>query len=78
MPGRGAITESAARTESGSMNKRKEQTTKTPEFLDDDHEAKWWASAEGPEFLKQQSAASSSSEHKESALVANLSRAAMH
>jgi hypothetical protein len=66
MPGRGAITESAARTESGSMNKRKEQTTK------------WWASAEGPEFLKQQSAASSSSEHKESALVANLSRAAMH
>jgi predicted DNA binding CopG/RHH family protein len=58
------------------MNKHKEQTPRVPEFVDEDEEAKWWASAEGREFLKRQSATSSSRKPKGSPLVANLCRAA--
>jgi predicted DNA binding CopG/RHH family protein len=58
------------------MNKHKEQTPGMPEFVDENEEAKWWASAEGREFLKQQSAAGISRKQKGSPLVANLSRAA--
>ena len=55
------------------MNK---QTRKTPEFVGEDEEAKWWASAGGREFLKQQSAARGSRKQTGSALVANLNGAA--
>jgi predicted DNA binding CopG/RHH family protein len=58
------------------MNKHKEQTPRVPEFVDEDEEAKWWASAEGRDFLKRQSATRSSRKQKGSPLVANLSRAA--
>jgi hypothetical protein len=36
------------------MNKTKAQSTKMPRFLNEDEEAKWWASAKGREFLKHQ------------------------
>ena len=47
---------------------------KVPKFLIADEEAAWWASAEGREFLKQQSAAGTLEKQKGSPLVANLSR----
>ena len=47
---------------------------KVPTFLSADEEATWWASAEGREFLKQQSAAGTLEKQKGSPLVANLSR----
>jgi hypothetical protein len=58
------------------MNKPKERITKMPRFLNDDEEAKWWASAEGRDFLKQQSAAGPSRKRKGSPLVAKLGRVA--
>jgi len=45
-----------------------------PKFVKEDEEAKWWASLEGREFLKQQSD-SGTKKLKGSSLVANLSRA---
>ena len=55
------------------MNKTKDQPTKTPKFLNEDEEAKWWASAKGREFLKRLAGAGGE-DQKGSALVANLSR----
>lgn len=54
---------------------RKLQATRAPEFHSEADEAKWWASAEGREFLKQRSAAGISDSRKRSPLVANLTRA---
>ena len=56
------------------MKKQKKQLNKLPKFLSADEEATWWASAEGREFLKQQSAAGTLENQKGSPLVANLSR----
>lgn len=56
------------------MNKTKDQPTKTPKFLNEDQEAKWWASAKGREFLKRLAGAGMAKLQKGSALVANLSR----
>ena len=58
------------------MNKAKERVAKMPKFMNEDDEANWWASADGREFLKRQSAAGTSRKRKGSPLVANLSRAA--
>jgi predicted DNA binding CopG/RHH family protein len=55
------------------MNKLKEQAVGTPKFKDEDQEAKWWASAKGREFLKQQSSAGMAKKQPGSPLVANLS-----
>jgi uncharacterized DUF497 family protein len=52
VPGKSGITWSAWREENDAMNKPKERITKMPRFLNEDEEAKWWASAEGREFLK--------------------------
>lgn len=56
------------------MKKQKKQLNKMPQFMSEDEEATWWASAEGSEFLKQQSAARTLENQKGSPLVANLSR----
>jgi predicted DNA binding CopG/RHH family protein len=48
--------------------------SKMPKFLNEDKEAKWWASAEGRDFLKQQPD-SGTKKHKGSPLVGNLSHA---
>ncbi len=48
---------------------------KTPKFTNEDEEAKWWAGAEGREFLKRQSAAGIARKRKGSPLVSGLSRA---
>ncbi len=55
------------------MNKPKEQAARTPRFKDEDQAAKWWASPEGREFLKQQSGAGIAKKQQGSPLVANLS-----
>jgi predicted DNA binding CopG/RHH family protein len=47
-----------------------------PRFVSEDEEAKWWAGAEGREFLKRQSAAGKSRKRKGSPLVSALSHAA--
>jgi predicted DNA binding CopG/RHH family protein len=57
------------------MNKTKAQSTKMPKFLNEDQEAKWWASANGRAFLKRQSAAGTPKHLKGSPLITNLSRA---
>jgi predicted DNA binding CopG/RHH family protein len=46
-----------------------------PKFLNEDQEAKWWASAKAREFLKRQSAAGAPKKRKGSPLVTNLSPA---
>ncbi len=56
------------------MNKPKQQLAKMPTLLSEDDEAKWWASAKGRTFLKQQ-AATGALKKKGSPLVANLGRA---
>ena len=58
------------------MNKAKERVRKMPRFMNEDAEAKWWSSADGREFLKQQSAAGTSRKREGSRLVAKLSRPA--
>lgn len=58
------------------MDKRTQKTTpvlNTPKFANEDDEAKWWASAKGRSFLKQQSAMRTT-KPKGSALVATLNR----
>ena len=65
----------------GSVAREKSETMKNqnvgiPKFTNEDEEAKWWASGEGRELLKQQSAAGTSRKLKGSPLVGNLSRAA--
>jgi predicted DNA binding CopG/RHH family protein len=57
------------------MNKPKGQSTKTPKLLNEEQEAKWWASEKGREFLKQQAAAGAPKQRKGSPLVANLNPA---
>jgi hypothetical protein len=54
------------------MNKPKEQLAKMPKFLNEDQEAKWWASAKGRAFLKRRVAAGTPKQQKGSPLVANL------
>src|SRR5580658_204981 len=76
MPGKSAITWSAGRGENDAMNKAKERVTKVPKFLNEDEEANWWASGEGREFLRQQSAAKTARKQNGSPLVAKLSRTA--
>lgn len=59
------------------MRQQKEaaaKLSKMPKFISEDEEAKWWASAEGREFLKQQPG-SGTKKGKGSPLVANLNRA---
>lgn len=47
---------------------------KIPKFMNEDEEAKWWAGAEGREFLKRQSATGTAKKRKGSPLVSGLSR----
>jgi hypothetical protein len=54
------------------MKKQQKQLTKLPKFTSEDEEAKWWASAEGREFVKQQSSTRSPGKQKGSPLVNNL------
>jgi predicted DNA binding CopG/RHH family protein len=56
------------------MNRLKDQPPKMPKFTSEDQEAKWWASAKGRQFLKQQTA-EVPRRVKGSALVAKLGRA---
>jgi len=49
--------------------------SKMPKFMNEDKEAKWWASAEGRQFLKRRSAAGAGRKQKGSPLVSSLSRA---
>ena len=57
------------------MNKVKERVAKIPKFRNEDEEAKWWAGADGREFLKRQSAAGTAKKRRGSPLVSGLSRA---
>jgi hypothetical protein len=78
MPVKSAITWSVAREESDAMNKPKKRTPaalKMPKFINEDEEAKWWAGAEGREFLNRQSGAGTTGKRKGSRLVSGLSRA---
>lgn len=54
------------------MREQKEQIARMPKFRNEDEEALWWATAEGRDFLRRQSAGSASKQ-KGSALVASLS-----
>ena len=57
------------------MNKPKKRTPtalKMPKFINEDEEAKWWAGAEGREFLKRQSGAGTAGKRKGSPLVSGL------
>lgn len=55
------------------MNKTK--PTNIPKFLNEDEEAKWWASAKGRAFLKQHATAGTPTKQKGSTFVAKLGRA---
>jgi len=57
------------------MNKPKINSTRKPQFKNEDEEAAWWAGAKGRGFLKRQSAAATSKRLKGSPLVAKLSTA---
>lgn len=48
--------------------------SEVPKFRNEDEEAKWWASAAGREFLKQQPVAAASKKRTGSSLVAGMSR----
>jgi hypothetical protein len=56
-------------------NKRTPAVSKTPRFRSEDEEAKWWAGAEGREFLKRQAAMGTATKRKGSPLVRSLGRA---
>ena len=73
-PVKSAIIWSAAREESDAMQKPKKQLMKLPKFTSGDAEATWWASAEGREFVKRQSAAGTPGKQKGSPLVVTLNR----
>jgi predicted DNA binding CopG/RHH family protein len=73
MRGKSAITCSGAQEESDAVKKEK-TATRFPKFKTEDEEATWWASADGREFLKHQSAGRTLQKEKGSALVAGLSR----
>jgi len=53
------------------MGKPKQAPGK-PQFQNEDEEAKWWASADGRSFLKQQSVAPAAEKRKGSPLVTRL------
>jgi predicted DNA binding CopG/RHH family protein len=77
MLAKSAATWGVAREESDAMNKQEKQlptVLKVPKFLNEDEEAKWWASPEGREFLKRKSAAGTTQKQKGSPLVAGLGR----
>jgi predicted DNA binding CopG/RHH family protein len=57
------------------MKVQKERPPGVPKFRNEDEEAKWWASAQGREFLKKQPAAAPSKKPKGSPQVAGLNRA---
>ncbi|HEV2280231.1 MAG TPA: hypothetical protein VGS02_18775 [Acidobacteriaceae bacterium] len=60
------------------MDKQKDElaeVSKPPKFANEDAEAKWWASAKGRRFLKQQSATQTAEPRKGSGLVGKLTRA---
>jgi predicted DNA binding CopG/RHH family protein len=57
------------------MSKSKDQMATKPKFKNEDEEAKWWASAKGREFLKQQPVAGTAKKQKGSPLVVDLNRA---
>jgi predicted DNA binding CopG/RHH family protein len=57
------------------MKTQKKSMLKLPKFAGDDEEAAWWASPEGRDFVKQQSASASARQNKGSPLVANLRQA---
>jgi predicted DNA binding CopG/RHH family protein len=52
----------------------KNQNVGIPKFTNEDEEAKWWASAEGRQFLKRQSVQGTSKNQKGSPLVRKLSQ----
>jgi predicted DNA binding CopG/RHH family protein len=72
MPARDAITPNAVLQENESMKKTKNIV---PKFTKEDQEAKWWASAEGRDFLKRQSAPRPAKRQKGSKLVTKLGQA---
>jgi predicted DNA binding CopG/RHH family protein len=53
---------------------KSDRVIRKPKFRTEDEEAKWWASADGRAFLRQQSAGRVRKEKKRSALVAELTR----
>ena len=57
------------------MDKRKDMKSAAPKFTNEKDESKWWASAAGRAFLKQQSLARTADQGVGSKLVANLTRA---
>ena len=57
------------------MEKRKVKNRAIPKFANEQDEAKWWASAEGRTFLKQQSESGSAARPVASKLVEKTARA---
>lgn len=57
------------------MEKHKAKKSSMPKFANEQDEAKWWASAEGHAFLRQQSAAGNVDRRRGSKLVKRLVRA---
>jgi predicted DNA binding CopG/RHH family protein len=53
----------------------KKRISQVPRFTNQDQEAKWWASPEGREFVKQHSAENGTRKLKGSPLVEKLSKA---
>jgi hypothetical protein len=67
------------RVTTGSVAREKSETMKNqnvgiPKFTNEGEEAKWWASAEGRDFLKRQSAQRTPKNQKGSPLVRKLSQ----
>ena len=54
--------------------KKEKPATKLPKFKSEDEEATWWATADGREFLKNQSSGSTLQKKNGSTLVAGLNR----
>jgi predicted DNA binding CopG/RHH family protein len=78
MPAKSGTTWNDEHGENDWMNKTKKQMPMpltVPKFRNEDEEAKWWASAEGRQFLKLQFAKGGSKKQKGSSLVSGLSRA---
>ena len=75
MPARSAIILDADWEVSDYMTKRKLKVSAIPKFANEQEEAKWWASPEGREFVKEQSVRGSHTAAGGSKLVAKLARA---
>jgi predicted DNA binding CopG/RHH family protein len=56
------------------MEKREAKTPGVPRFANEQEEARWWASAAGRRFLKQQSASGEAATQRGSKLVRKLAR----